>query len=77
MSNLKVHIGNVAVTDAACENPYLYRGPWRSGELRKLALMVFKYGGLTEGMALWEAPAMGGARRITANDVDWATSGIA
>jgi hypothetical protein len=61
------------VTDDQCENPYTYRGPWRTGEQRKLALMVFQHRGYTTGMQLWHAPANGGARKITADDVNWET----
>jgi hypothetical protein len=69
-------IGDVLVTDLACTNPYTYRGDYYSGEPRKLALSVFKHQGYTEGMQLWYAPAIGGATRITAEEVDWSTSGI-
>lgn len=67
----KLHIGDVYVTPSDCVNPYTYDGPWKRGEQRVLALMVFQHGGLTTGMQLWHAPMHGGARRITADEVDW------
>lgn len=73
---MKVSIGNVAVTDDQTVNPYKYRGPLYSGDARVAALRSFKHGEPTDGMVLWEAPASGGARRITAADVAWETSGI-
>ncbi|MGH8304501.1 MAG: hypothetical protein ACRETG_02710 [Steroidobacteraceae bacterium] len=72
----KVPIGDVHVTDDECTNPYRYHGNYRTGGQRVLALTVFKHGGLTIGLQLWEAPASGGARRITADEVTWETSGI-
>lgn len=66
-------IVDVLVTDAACTNPYTYEGNWRTGEQRRLALLVFRNNGYTDGMQLWYAPADGGAMKITADQVDWGT----
>lgn len=65
------HVGDVLVTPSDCTNPYTYRGPLYSGEERKLALLVFEHDGLTDGLTLWHAPADGGARRITREEVVW------
>lgn len=81
----KVHIGNVLVTPADCTNPYTYKGPLRHQHpawgdepagRRVESLRAFMEGGDTTGMVLWEAPANGGARQITADDVDWRSSGM-
>lgn len=67
----KINIGDVAVTDAACTNPYTYRGPLYSGAQRRRALMIFEHGWPIPGVQLWHAPANGGARKITADEVAW------
>lgn len=64
-------IGEVIVTEASCENPYTYHGILRIGTMRKHALAAFRDGEDTTGMALWHAPASGGAHRIDRTEVDW------
>ena len=72
----KSTIGEVMVTEAGCENPYTYKGIFSIGAWRKKALQAFRDREETLGLELWHAPAGGGARRITADDVEWGTSGL-
>jgi hypothetical protein len=69
----KAPIGDVLVVPIDCDNPYTYQGRWSRGLSRALALRNFRIGVDTEGLQLWHAPADGGARRITADDVNWET----
>ena len=66
----KINLGDVLVTDEG-RNPYTYRGVFCSGPQRAAALRRFRDGADTANLVLWYAPCCGGARRITAPEVDW------
>lgn len=70
----RIHVGDVAICDAARTNPY---GGSLIGQPRKDALLRFKHGALPAELAAWFAPCSGGARRLTdPSEVDWETSGV-
>jgi hypothetical protein len=67
----KFHIGDVAVTPSGWANPYHYTGnPYSIGDQRVSALRACR-DGVDTGLQLWYAPSSGGARHITAKQVDW------
>ncbi len=70
----KAHIGDVIVTPETQTNPYGSLG--LCGPERVAALTAFKHGRPTPGLKFWFAPAFGGARLVTADEVDWRTSGV-
>lgn len=76
MSGLISGVGAVYVTETDCENPYTYRGVFSQGAWRKKALQAFRNREETHGLQLWHGPAEGGARKITADDIDWETTGV-
>lgn len=83
-----IHIGEVAVTHGACDNPYTYQGPYKFGKERARALRLFRlsFEGVwhreisaawiqAHELQLWFAPAAGGgARKIQPSDVNWEAS---
>lgn len=74
----KVHIGDVAVCQGEPPggNPY---GTSLCGPIRKDALRAFKNGetkGFIEQFTFWHAPCVGGAKKITREEIDWETSGV-
>lgn len=71
-----VHIGDVLVREGEPQDGNPYRGASLIGPERVAALTAFKHGGDTSGYSLWHAPAHGGARRITSDQVDWDSSGV-
>ena len=70
-----ISIGEVLVCESGTENPYRYQGAFSSGFWRKKALQAFRDRDETFGLELWHAPAGGGARRITVDEVDWSGMG--
>jgi hypothetical protein len=74
----RAHIGDVLVHrgEPADGNPY--HGQSMCGPARAAALRAFRDGDAKacEPYTFWHAPASGGARRITAAEVDWESSGI-
>lgn len=70
-----VTIGDVVIINSGYDNPYqAYKSVVGSERVR--LLKAFRTGALPVEWAAWYAPAFGGARRITQNEVDWASSGI-
>lgn len=79
MTGQLISIGAVIVTPLDVTNPYVYvreGGAFASGFWRVQALKEFRNRGEgTLGLKLWHAPGGGGAREITADDVNWDTMG--
>ena len=63
----KINIGDVVIVPAYMDNPYL---PYVASD-RKFYLRQFKAGTLSKSWQAWYAPAGGGARKITADEVEW------
>ena len=73
----KAHIGDVILALEHLDNPYHAKGDLAvMGELRKALLRSFALGESTPGYRVWFAPAHGGARLITRDEVNWETSGL-
>jgi hypothetical protein len=75
----KVHIGDVLVHLGEPPDGNPYHGQSLMGDERVTALYLFKHKQMkkaTKFYTLWYAPASGGARRITAEEVDWESSGV-
>lgn len=69
----KHHIGDVLICPTEQGNPY--HGSL-IGPPRKAALLAFREGKLDPTLCAWYAPCHGGARRCTADEVDWSSSGL-
>lgn len=69
MSTPKIHIGDVYTFVGKPENDNPYRGGYLGGDERVESLHAVKNG--SEDFDVWYAPAGGGARRITRDEVDW------
>lgn len=66
----KINIGDVVIVPAYMDNPYLHLGSNISTS-RKVLLQKFKDKRLDKCWQAWYAPAGGGARKITADEVEW------
>jgi hypothetical protein len=71
------HIGDVVVHVGEPPQGNPYRANGLIGNSRKAALTAFKHGSPEAAeFTYWYAPSSGGARRITADEVDWESSGV-
>jgi hypothetical protein len=73
MGKRKIMIGDVLICPAEQANPY--HGSLL-GAKRKEALRAFKAGVLSADYAAWYGPSHGGARKVTADEIDWERSGL-
>jgi hypothetical protein len=71
----RVQIGDVLVHRGEPDGGNPYHGENLCGRERVAALREFK-AGRGAGFSFWFAPSCGGARRITAAEVDWERSGL-
>lgn len=69
MKRQLIHIGDVYTFAAAPESDNPYRGGYLVGDERVASLHAVKDG--SEDYDVWYAPAGGGARRITRDEIDW------
>jgi hypothetical protein len=67
----KYGVGGIKVCPKGTENPYTVESEYTIGEERVKALITFMNGDQDENLELWYTPTFGGAKKITAEEVNW------